>query len=160
MEELAAKGKLVRPSDGKEVNTVAFVEMVDDQIAHPWLYNSAVGSLVALKQAHYLRKTNPNGKAFIFYENMRAPGQYEKFYRSLQDDPGVFMSKGSPVSITNGSSGLTVQMKDTLLGEDLKVKADLVVLSTGMVPVTKDSAVLNLKYRQGPFLPREPLRLQ
>ena len=45
MEELAAKGKLVRPSDGKQVNTVAFVEMVDDQIEHPWLYNSAVGSL-------------------------------------------------------------------------------------------------------------------
>ena len=156
MEELASKGKLVRPSDGKSVNTVAFVEMVDDQIAHPWLYNSAVGSLVALKQAHYLRKSNPDGKAYIFYENMRAPGQYEKFYRSLQDDPGVFMSKGSPVSITNGSSGLTVEMKDTLLGEDLKVKADLVVLSTGMVPVTKDSAVLNLKYRQGPFLPENP----
>ena len=33
---------------------------------------------------------------------------------------------------------------------------DLVVLSTGMVPVTKDSAVVNLKYRQGPFLPENP----
>jgi quinone-modifying oxidoreductase, subunit QmoB len=156
MEELAAKGKLVRPSDGKQVNTIAFVEMVDDQIEHPWLYNSAVGSLVALKQAHYLRKSNPNGKAYIFYENMRAPGQYEKFYRSLQDDPGVFMSKGTPVAVTNGGSSLTVELKDTLLGEALKVKADLVVLSTGMVPVTKDSAVLNLKYRQGPFLPENP----
>ena len=155
-EELAAKGKLVRPSNGEEVNTIAFIEMVDDQIAHPWLYNSAVGSLVALKQAHYLRKTNPNGKAYIFYENMRAPGQFEKFYRSLQDDPGVFMSKGTPVAVNNGGSSLTVEMQNTLLGESLKVKADLVVLSTGMVPVTKDAAILNLKYRQGPFLPENP----
>ncbi len=156
MEELASKGKLARPSDGREVNTVAFIEVVDDQIAHPWLYNSAVGSLVALKQAHYLRKTNPNGKAYIFYENMRAPGQYEKFYRSLQDDPGVFMSKGTPVGVSNGGSALTVRLKDTLLGEDIELKADLVVLSTGMVPLTKDSSILNLKYRQGPFLPENP----
>jgi quinone-modifying oxidoreductase subunit QmoB len=36
------------------------------------------------------------------------------------------------------------------------VKVDLVVLSTGMIPVTKDSAIVNLKYRQGPFLPENP----
>ena len=78
----------------------------------------------------------------------------------MQDDPGCFLSKGTPVSVTNGSAGLSLELKDTLLGEKLRVNADLVVLSTGMVPVTKDSAVLNLKYRQGPFLPRESLRVQ
>jgi quinone-modifying oxidoreductase, subunit QmoB len=36
------------------------------------------------------------------------------------------------------------------LGEKLQVKADLVVLGAGMVPVTKDDPVINLAYRQGP----------
>lgn len=156
MEELAVKGTIKRPSDGKEVNSIAFIECIDGQTEHPLVYSSSVMSLVALKQAHYLRKSNPDGKAYIFYDNMRTPGQYEKFYQTMQNDPGVFMSKGIPVSVSNGSSGLTVELKDTLLGEHIKVNVDMVVLSTGMVPRTKDSAIVNLKYRQGPFLPENP----
>ena len=44
-------------------------------------------------------------------------------------------------------------MQETLLGEDIKLKADLVVLATGMVPTTADGPILNLQYRQGPALP-------
>jgi quinone-modifying oxidoreductase subunit QmoB len=155
-EEIAAKGKLTRPSDGKAVDSIAFIDCPDQQVEHPLLYSTNVASLVALKQAHYLRRTNPEGRAYIFYQNMRTPGQYEKFYQAMQDDPGVFLSKGTPVSVSNGSSALTVELKDTLLGEQLRVKVDLVVLSTGMVPVTQDAAIVNLKYRQGPFLPQNP----
>ena len=113
-----------------------------------------------MKQAHYLRKSNPDGKAYIFYENMRTPGQYEKYYQSLQNDPGMFLSKGTPVAVSNGDSTLSVELKETLLGEKLKVNVDMVVVSTGMVPMTKDSAIVNLKYRQGPFLPENPVRIQ
>lgn len=155
-EEIAVKGKLTRPSDGKTVDSIAFIDCPDQQMEHPLLYSSSVASLVTLKQAHYLRKTNPEGRAYIFYQNMRTPGQFEKFYQTMQDDPGVFLSKGTPVSVSNGSSSLSVEMKDTLLGEQLRVNVDLVVLSTGMVPVTQDAAIVNLKYRQGPFLPQNP----
>jgi quinone-modifying oxidoreductase subunit QmoB len=156
MEELAASGQIKRPSDGKAVDSIAFLDCGNLGAANPMLYNSSVASLVALKQAHYLRQTNPGGKAFIFYENIRTPGQYEKFYQSMQDDPGVFLSKGTPTAISNGSGNLTLELKDTLLGEQMKIQVDLVVLSTGMVPATKDAAILNLKYRQGPFLPENP----
>ena len=156
LEELATKGKITRPSDGKEVSSIAFIECMGPEIEHPLLYSSMVGSLVALKQAQYLRKSNPEGKAFVFYNNMRTPGQYEIFYQAMQDDPGVFLSKGIPVGVSSGASGLAVDVSDTLLGEQLRVNVDLVVLSAGMVPVTKDAAILNLKYRQGPFLPENP----
>jgi quinone-modifying oxidoreductase subunit QmoB len=36
------------------------------------------------------------------------------------------------------------------LGESIQVNADMVVLATGMVPVTVDDPVVNLAYRQGP----------
>ena len=155
-EELVAKGKLTRPSDGKPVTSVAFIEPMSPKNAHPLMYSSAVGSLVALKQARYVTQSSSDAKAFIFYENMRTPGQFEVFYQAMQDDPGVFLSKGLPESVSNGEGSLSVTVKDTLLGETLKVNVDLVVLSVGMVPVTKDASVLNLKYRQGPFLPENP----
>ncbi len=156
MEELAAKGKIRRPSDGKEALSVAFIECLDEKTDHPWLFSSAVGCLVALKQAQYVRQSNSESRAYLFYDNMRAPGQYEKFYQTMQDDPGVFLSKGIPEAVKNGGAGLDLIVKDTLLGERVRLNVDLVVLSTGMVPMTQDSAIVNLQYRQGPFLPVNP----
>ena len=156
MEELAAKGKIMRPSDGKEVDSVAFVECTDENNEHDFLYHSYVTCLVSLKQAQYVRESGPDAKAFMFYENMRTPGQYEKYYQTMQDDPGVFLSTGKVVGVTNDGPKLTLEVKDTLLGAKMKVKVDMVVLATGMIPVTEDSAVLNLRYRQGPFLPKNP----
>ena len=36
-----------------------------------------------------------------------------------------------------GNGNLFVEMENTLLGEKVKVEADLVVLATGMVPTTR-----------------------
>jgi quinone-modifying oxidoreductase subunit QmoB len=43
-----------------------------------------------------------------------------------------------------------VKAKDTLLGEDLELDVDLVVLAAGMEPTTKYENSINLAYRQGP----------
>jgi heterodisulfide reductase subunit A-like polyferredoxin len=52
--------------------------------------------------------------------------------------------------VSKNGAGLVVEADNTLLGEKIQVKADMVVLATGMVPVTKDDPVVNLAYRQGP----------
>ncbi len=152
-EELAKGGKITRPSDGKEVKTVAFIQSPggkDDDADFP--YTSAVTSLVSLKQASYVREDQPEeGKAYVFYQHMRTPGQYEYFYKGLQDDPGIFLAKGAVTEVAdNGSGGLTVNVENTILGDSMSVDVDMVVLATGMVPTTKDEAVVNLAYRQGP----------
>jgi quinone-modifying oxidoreductase subunit QmoB len=153
MEEIAKKGRIVRPSDGKEAKTVAFVQSpggTEDDSDFP--YASHVTSLVALKQAKYVREDQPeDGRAYVFYQHMRTPGQYEYFYKGLQDDPGMFLTKGAVTEVKdNGRGGLTVNVDNTLLGENISVDVDMVVLSTGMVPTTKSEAVVNLAYRQGP----------
>ena len=150
-EEMAAKGKIVRPSDGKEAQSVVFIQSPgagDDDADFP--YAGAVTSLVSLKQAKYVREDNPDAKAFIFYQHMRTPGLSENFYKSIQQDPGIFLTKGSVTSVSKNGNGLAVQADDTLLGKAIEVRADLVVLACGMVPVTKDDPVVNLAYRQGP----------
>ncbi len=151
-EELAKEGKIKRPSDGKEVKSVAFVLSPggkDDDADFP--YAGAVTSMVALKHAKYVRDDQPDdGRAYIFYQHMRSVGKYEYFYKGLQDDPGIFLTKGAVTEVKPSGDGLNVTVENTILGEDINVDVDLVVLGTGMVPTTRDEAVVNLAYRQGP----------
>ncbi|MFH2219859.1 MAG: FAD-dependent oxidoreductase [Pseudomonadota bacterium] len=150
-EEIAAKGKITRPSDGKEAKSVVFIQSPgkgDDDADFD--YCGSVTSLVSLKQAKYVREDYDDGKAFIFYQHMRTPGLLENFYKSIQQDEGIFMTKGEVINVSKNGDGMIVEADNTLLGEKIKVNADMVVLAAGMVPVTVDDPVVNLAYRQGP----------
>jgi len=149
-EQLAAKGKVVRPSDGKPVKSVVFVQSPGKGDDADFPYTGSVTSLVSLKQAKYVREDDPEAKAYVIYQHMRTPGLQEYFYKSIQQDPGIFLTKGEVVSVTKNGNGLVVEADNTLLGEKIQIDADMVVLATGMVPVTADDPVINLAYRQGP----------
>ena len=150
-ETIAKAGKIVRPSDGREAKSVVFVQSPGkEEDDSDFAYAGAVTNMVALKQAKYVREDYEEGKAFIFYQHMRTPGLSEYFYKSMQQDPGVFMTKGSVIKVSKNGEGMLVEASDTLLGERLWVQADMVVLSTGMEPATKKEAVVNMAYRQGP----------
>ena len=149
-EEMAAAGKIKRPSDGKEAKSVVFIQNPGQGSDADFEYCGSVTSMVALKQAKYVREDYQDGKAYIFYQHMRTPGLSENFYKSMQQDPGIFMTKGDVVQVSKNGDGLIVEADNTLLGEKIQVKADMVVLAAGMVPVTVDSPVVNLAYRQGP----------
>jgi quinone-modifying oxidoreductase subunit QmoB len=149
-EEMAAGGKITRPSNGKPAASVAFIQCPGQGSDEDFPYASSVTSMVALKQAKYVREDNPeSGKAYVIYQHMRTPGQNEYFYKSIQQDDGIFLTKGDVVGVSKNGDGLIVEAKDTLLGDNIKLKVDMVVLGTGMVPLTKDDPVLNLAYRQG-----------
>ena len=150
-EAIAKKGKIVRPSDGKPAKSVVFVQSPgQDKDDSDFDYAGAVTSLVSLKQAKYVREDYEDGKAYVFYQHMRTPGLNENFYKSIQQDPGIFLTKGNVLKVSKNGGGLIVEASDTLLGKQLKVKADMVVLAAGMVPATKDDPVVNMAYRQGP----------
>ena len=150
-EEIAKSGKITRPSDGKEAKSVVFVQSPGQEGNDAdFDYAGAVTCLVSLKQAKYVREDYEDGKAFVFYQHMRTPGLQENFYKSIQQDPGIFLTKGEIAKVSKNGDGLVVEASDTLLGEKISVKADMVVLATGMVPATKDDPVVNMAYRQGP----------
>jgi len=150
-EKIAKHGKVARPSDGKSAKSVVFIQSPGKGDDSDFDYAGSVTSLVALKQAKYVREDYPDdGKAFVFYQHMRTPGLSEGFYKSIQQDPGIFLTKGEVVKVSKNGGNLIVTAENTLLGEKVEVSADMVVLGTGMVPVTKDDPVVNLAYRQGP----------
>jgi quinone-modifying oxidoreductase subunit QmoB len=181
-EEIAKKGKIVRPSDGKEAKKVAFIQCAGQRNPDHLPYCSSMCCATSLKQAKYVRQ-NSDAVAMIFYIDIRTPGRLEAYYMEAQNDPGVMLTKADVTGVSEGGNGnLFVEMQNSLLGENVKVEADLVVLATGMVPTTREPQeyldnlaleaakgddakkaylegtpkpefILNLAYRQGPELP-------
>jgi quinone-modifying oxidoreductase subunit QmoB len=181
LEEMARSGKITRPSDGKEAKSVAFVLCAGSRDEDHLPYCSGFCCGTALKQARYVRELN-DGAAYVFYKDIRMPGQNEIFYKNVQDDPGVMLTKAEVTGVSPNGGSLYVEAENTLLGEKIKVEADLVVLATGIVPATagfqkyfddlteiskegdeakakfmeetpQPEGILNLTYKQGPEIP-------
>jgi quinone-modifying oxidoreductase subunit QmoB len=105
----------------------------------------------SLKQATYIRELSPESNVFIVYKDIRTLGLYEEFYKEVQKDDQIFFTKGEIEEITEKSGNLKVQVKDTLIGEDISLSVDMIILATGMVP--NSTLDLNLNYRLGKGLP-------
>lgn len=143
LEKMAAAGTIKRPSDGKPVEDVLFVQCAGSRDPEHLPYCSSVCCMATLKHASYVREQNPNAKVYIIYKDVRTPGQYEKYYRSAQDQPLNFLTKGEVTSVVKRPDGkLAVTVKDTLLGEKIVIHVDLVVLATGMVPNSADGPAI------------------
>lgn len=127
-------GKVTRPSDGKPAKNVVFLQCAGQRDKDHVPYCSTVCCNVSLKQAKYVRESDPDAGAFIVYKDMRTTGLYENFYKSAQDDEGIFLTKGEILGLSEESDGsLVIEIDNQLLGRKMKVKADILVLATGMV---------------------------
>lgn len=131
-------GKLLRPSDGRVPRSIGFVQCVgsrDETVGNP--YCSRVCCMYAIKNARLYKEKHPDADIYIFYTDIRAFGKgYEEFYQSAQEDYGVKFIRGSPGKIEGDpkTKNLIVKVEDTLLGKNLDMELDLVVLSVGLEP--------------------------
>ena len=109
MERLAAPngptgGKIVRPSDGKEVKNIAFVQCAGSRDENHLAHCSYICCLASIKQATYVRELYPDSKAKIFYIDMRTPGLYEnRFYTKIKEDQNVSFLKGKVAKVEQGA---------------------------------------------------------
>ncbi|MCD4726333.1 MAG: CoB--CoM heterodisulfide reductase iron-sulfur subunit A family protein, partial [Pirellulales bacterium] len=105
MERMAAvsgpsKGKIIRPSDGKKPQSVAFVQCAGSRDENHLPYCSYICCMASLKHATYIRAQYPDAKIYIYYIDLRTPGlKYEKFYAKLKDDENVFFVKGKVAEV-------------------------------------------------------------
>ncbi|MEW6725859.1 MAG: hydrogenase iron-sulfur subunit [Bacillota bacterium] len=161
-EEIAAKGKITRPSDGKEVQRVAFIQCVGSRDENHLPYCSAACCVETLKHATYLKELNPDAQAYVFYKDIRTPGKFEHFYKKVQADGTVFL-KADVAGVGEMGGKLLVEATEAVTGDKVVMEGiDLVVLANGMVPsysetkqpgMEEGKTILNLAYRQGPELP-------
>jgi quinone-modifying oxidoreductase, subunit QmoA len=137
------QGKIIRPSDGKEVKNIAFVQCAGSRDENHLHYCSYICCLASLKHAMYVREQYPDSKVTIYYIDIRTPGLYEpRFYWKIKDDPNVSFIKGKVAGIAEEPGGnVTVELEDIFGGGKKKATFDMVVLATGMDLTTRDSKV-------------------
>jgi quinone-modifying oxidoreductase subunit QmoA len=137
-------GKIVRPSDGKEIKNIAFVQCAGSRDENHLPFCSYICCLASLKHALYVREQYPDAKVQIFYIDIRTPGLYEhRFYAKVKEDPNVVFTKGKVAQITEDPStkDVVVVVEDIYGGGKIKATFDMVVLATGMETSTKTSSV-------------------
>jgi quinone-modifying oxidoreductase subunit QmoB len=140
------QGKITRPSDGREVRRIAFLQCGGRRDPEHHSYCSSICCMTSLKQALYLRELAEDGKAYIIYEFLRTPGQYEDFYRRAQEDPGVFLTRGEVEAVAATEDGsLLVTIRDAMPAEHIEIEVDLVVLAAGMTPNSADGEAIRAR---------------
>ncbi len=151
LELMAGNGGFNRPSNGKPVKNVLFVQCAGSRDKDHLPYCSSVCCGTSLKQAQYIREAHPDANVFIIYKDIRMPGMSENYYLEVQKDSRIFLTKGEVSGIISEENQLIVNVRDSLVHSNMDISVDLVVLAVGMTP--RDSMDLKLAYRQGPGLP-------
>jgi len=132
-------GRILRPFDGKEPKTVAFVQCAGSRDENHLPYCSTVCCTASIKHAAYIRALYPETAITIFYIDIRTPGRLEEFGARVEHDAGIRLIKGKVAQVEeNPSTGdLLVTAEDALAGRKSTQHFELVVLATGIVPQTE-----------------------
>ena len=156
-----SNGRLVH--NGRPIRNVCMIHCVGSrQIegihepgpdGHLNAYCSRVCCTATLQAAIEVRDRFPRVNVFDFYQDIRTYGRGHEDYYENASKRGIlffrYVAEEPPIiAKADGKDGspLLIKVKDTLtFGEEIEVPADLVVLSTGMVPRDISSLIETLK---------------
>ncbi|MDH5406018.1 MAG: FAD-dependent oxidoreductase, partial [Candidatus Aminicenantes bacterium] len=129
-------GQIRRPSDGKVPKEVVFIKCVrsrDQERGMP--YCSKICCMYTAKHAMLYKHRVHDGQAYVFYMDIRAGGKgYEEFVQRATEEDEVLYLRGRVSKVFQHGDKIIVWGTDTLTGEKIEIAADLVVLSTAMLP--------------------------
>jgi heterodisulfide reductase subunit A len=147
-------GSLMRPSDGKNPQRLAFINCVGsrDKRYNEWC--SGFCCMYGIKNAVLLKQVNPDLEITIYYMDIRTPSKgYEEFYNRARE-MGVHFVQGRPSLITEDpqTHNLWIYSEDMALGSVMEREYDMVMLSQAAIPqpdVDVMSSVLNISQSPG-----------
>jgi len=133
-------GKILRPSDGKEARSIAFIQCAGSRDENHLRHCSRICCMASLKQTQYVREAfGEEAQSTVYYIDIRAIDRFEDFYARVQRDPTVKFVKSKVARIAEDQT-----TRDPILhGVDTEGyhryanRHDLVVLAIGMEPSVK-----------------------
>ena len=130
-------GHLIRPSDHKEPQKIAWLQCVGSRDVHLGAhgYCSGVCCTYAIKEAMLAKEHSSNGlDAAVFYIDMRTFGKdFEQYYNRAKEESGVRFVKSKITNIdSNQDTGMQVIRYVDEAGRRLEEEFDMVVLSVGL----------------------------
>lgn len=135
-------GEVRRPSDGKPVRDVVFVQCAGSRDPkHGYSYCSRICCMYTAKHALLFKHKVHEGRATVFYIDIRAAGKnYEEFVQRVMEEERVLYVRGRVSRVGQEGEKLVVYGADTLSGQPMQVRADLVVLASALIPDQTDVA--------------------
>jgi len=147
-------GRVVRPSDGREVRKLAFIQCVGSRdVTVGNGYCSGVCCMYATKQALMAKEHLSSIEPTIFFIDMRAHGKdFEKYYNDAASRHGVRYLRGlvSGIRERQRTKNLLLRFLDAD-GRMREEEFDMVVLSIGLEAPLDMSEVLEIKTNQYGF---------
>ena len=102
---------------------------------------------VAVKNALKIKEKNPEIKVTILYRDIRTYGLMERYYTQARNQGVEFiqyeLDAKPDLSLKEG--GLQLKVKDRILGEEIILQPDLVVLASAIVPYENEALAKMLK---------------
>jgi heterodisulfide reductase subunit A len=128
-------GQLVRPSDGRRPDRVVFVQCAGSRSETHHPHCSRVCCSHAVKNANLVLAAWPDTHVTVCYTDIRVSGRDAEEYYDRARAAGVRFLRGAVAEVDVGGDGPVVVTEDTLGGGGrVELPADLVVLSTALVP--------------------------
>lgn len=137
------KGKILRPSDGKEAKNVAFIQCAGSRDENHLRHCSRFCCMASLKQTNYVQEAfGDEGKSTIYYIDIRAIDRFEDFYQKVKANPNVTFVKSKVARISEDKNGDPRLWGVNTEGyKRYSEPHDLVVLAVGMEPAVKGAAI-------------------
>ncbi len=131
-------GRLTRPSDGKEIRSIAWIQCVGSRDLQTEAdYCSGICCMFAVKEAMLAKeKAGDHLEATLFYMDMRTFGKsFQRYRDAAEKASGIRFERGRihSVVLDEPSGKLALDHVD-ITGNRHKVHVDLVVLSVGQRP--------------------------
>jgi len=129
-------GEIIRPSDGKQAKTIAWIQCAGRGLTKGLPYCSKVCCMVATKQTIITKEHDPTAETTVFYNDLKAYGKgFWGFYQKARES-GVRYVKARPYDVFEDpdTRDLTVRYENLDTGEIEQQQVELLVLSTGLIP--------------------------
>jgi len=122
-------------SPGRGLGTIVMIQCVGSRDSER-PYCSRLCCTEAVKNALKIKEVSPSTNVYVLYRDIRTYGFRESYYTKARQNGVVFIRYDTDrkPSVSKDGKRLMVDVYDQTLGIPASIPADLVVLSTGIVP--------------------------
>lgn len=128
--------------DPSRLGSIVMIQCVDSR-QEPRNYCSRICCTTALKNALHFKEKNPEIDVYILYRDMMTYGFTESYYTMARKSGVIFIQYDvdEKPQVTPMDGSVRVTAVEPIIGQKIRIDADLVVLATGIVPkLPKDLA--------------------
>lgn len=133
-------GNIVRPSDGTHPKRIAWIQCVGREKRVGIPYCSKVCCMIATKQSIIAKEHHPEVEISIFNNHLKAYGKGFHGFVSKAKGLDVNYIKGKPSDVRQDpeTGNIVIRYEDLEMGDAVELEVDLLVLSTGLVPGSRN----------------------